>query len=81
MVYTPEERSAIEAEMDAYLVRRDLSISDHVWSYHKNVASILLCRMEDLSNLYQQHAPVAEVNTIVNIISTLNQQLDFLLGQ
>jgi len=73
IVYTPEERAQIEAEMDAYLAERDSCMTSEAWNYRKNIATTLLHRVEDLYSLYEQNAPAAEITAMVNIIFTLKQ--------
>jgi len=79
-LYTPEERTSIDSEMDQYIQGRDYYtdtqqyLANIEWQSHRKRAAILMMRKLELANLEIAHLQnTSEITMLKNIISTLQE--------
>lgn len=82
-LYTPEERTSIDSEMDVYIQERNYNIdiqqylANIKWQSHRKRAAILMMRKLELADLEIEQSErlqhTSEITMLKNIISTLQE--------
>jgi len=67
-IYNDAEIESLEAQMTAYISKRDRMVSDSTWKQHKKISTSLMILLDNLNKVKSEYDELREKRSVASIV-------------